>query len=72
MPGSLASRHEVAEDEVAEVIGSDSPAMAEKLQRVSPHWMRHMHSTTSIDLHCDEVKRARKMDVAFGARCTTS
>ena len=35
--------------------------------------LRHASvSTTSIYLHGDEVKRARQMDVAFGARCTAS
>ena len=35
--------------------------------------LRHASvSTTSIYLHGDELKRARQMDVAFGARCTAS
>lgn len=33
---------------VAEVIEADSPALAEKLRRASPHWMRHTHATHAL------------------------
>jgi site-specific recombinase XerD len=33
---------------VAEVIEADSPALAEKLRRASPHWMRHTHATNAL------------------------
>lgn len=32
----------------AEVIGIDNPALAEKLGRASPHWMRHTHATHAL------------------------
>ena len=32
----------------AEVIGADHPALAEKLQRASPHWTRHTHATHAL------------------------
>uniref|UniRef100_UPI003F4970E8 phage integrase family protein n=1 Tax=Cupriavidus necator TaxID=106590 RepID=UPI003F4970E8 len=31
--------------QAAELIAKDHPAAAEKLQRASPHWMRHTHAT---------------------------
>ncbi|WGT62484.1 phage integrase family protein [Variovorax paradoxus] len=34
--------------QVAEVIGAESPALAEKLRRASPHWMRHTHATHAL------------------------
>jgi site-specific recombinase XerD len=34
--------------QVAEVIEADSPALAEKLHRASPHWMRHTHATHAL------------------------
>ncbi|CAN7752829.1 tyrosine-type recombinase/integrase [Variovorax sp. LjRoot84] len=34
--------------QVAEVIEADSPALAEKLRRASPHWMRHTHATHAL------------------------
>ncbi|BDD94308.1 hypothetical protein PanNE5_37480 [Pandoraea sp. NE5] len=75
----------------ADILQADSPAVADKLRRASPHWMRHTHathalmrgaelttvrdnlrhasiSTTSIYLHGDDVKRARQINSAFGAR----
>jgi site-specific recombinase XerD len=77
--------------QAAEAIAADHPALAEKLRRASPHWMRHTHathalargaelttvrdnlrhasiSTTSIYLHSDDVKRARQIGEAFGAK----
>jgi integrase len=33
---------------VAEVIETEAPAMAEKLRRASPHWMRHTHATHAL------------------------
>lgn len=33
---------------VAEVIEAESPAIAEKLRRASPHWMRHTHATHAL------------------------
>lgn len=33
---------------VAEAIEADSPALAEKLRRASPHWMRHTHATHAL------------------------
>lgn len=33
---------------VAEVVEADSPALAEKLRRASPHWMRHTHATHAL------------------------
>lgn len=33
---------------VAKVIEVDSPALAEKLRRASPHWMRHTHATHAL------------------------
>lgn len=32
----------------ADVIESDHPALAEKLRRASPHWMRHTHATHAL------------------------
>ncbi len=32
----------------ADVIASDNPAVAEKLRRASPHWMRHTHATHAL------------------------
>jgi len=34
---------------VAEVVRKNSPALAEKLTRASPHWMRHTHATHSLE-----------------------
>lgn len=34
--------------QVAGVIEADSPALAEKLRRASPHWMRHTHATHAL------------------------
>lgn len=34
--------------QVADVIEADSPALAEKLRRASPHWMRHTHATHAL------------------------
>lgn len=33
---------------VADVIADDHPAVAEKLRRASPHWMRHTHATHAL------------------------
>jgi site-specific recombinase XerD len=77
--------------DAAKAIESDHLALADKLRRASPHWMRHTHathalargaelttvrdnlrhasiSTTSIYLHSDEIKRARQIGEAFGAK----
>lgn len=32
----------------ADVIGDDHPALAEKLRRATPHWMRHTHATHAL------------------------
>lgn len=32
----------------AQIIENDHPALAEKLHRASPHWMRHTHATHAI------------------------
>jgi len=32
----------------ADVIGDDHPALAEKLHRATPHWMRHTHATHAL------------------------
>lgn len=32
----------------ADIIESDNPALAEKLRRASPHWMRHTHATHAL------------------------
>ncbi|KWR91557.1 site-specific integrase [Cupriavidus sp. IDO] len=34
--------------QTAELIANDHPAAAEKLQRASPHWMRHTHATHAL------------------------
>jgi site-specific recombinase XerD len=34
--------------QVADVIQSDHPALAEKLRRASPHWMRHSHASHAL------------------------
>ncbi|WP_438397104.1 phage integrase family protein [Caballeronia sp. DA-9] len=31
-----------------DVIGTDNPALAEKLRRASPHWMRHTHASHAL------------------------
>lgn len=36
--------------QAAEVIAADSPALAEKLRRASPHWTRHTHATQALAL----------------------
>lgn len=33
---------------VADNVEKDAPALAQKLQRASPHWMRHTHATHSL------------------------
>lgn len=33
----------------ATVVEGDSPAVAEKLRRATPHWMRHTHATHALD-----------------------
>lgn len=35
-------------DKASEVIGESSPATVDKLQRASPHWMRHTHASHSL------------------------
>jgi site-specific recombinase XerD len=35
-------------DTAAEAIGQSSPATVDKLQRASPHWMRHAHASHSL------------------------
>jgi len=35
-------------DEVADVIAADHPAVAEKLRRAGPHWMRHAQATHAL------------------------
>ncbi|MBM5588521.1 site-specific integrase [Burkholderia pseudomallei] len=32
----------------ADVLGEDHPALAEKLRRASPHWMRHSHASHAL------------------------
>lgn len=32
----------------ADILQADSPAMADKLRRASPHWMRHTHATHAL------------------------
>jgi len=32
----------------ADVIGKDHPALADKLHRATPHWMRHTHATHAL------------------------
>ncbi|SCU91329.1 Phage integrase [Cupriavidus necator] len=32
----------------ADIIGDDHPALAEKLRRATPHWMRHTHATHAL------------------------
>ncbi|WP_080647946.1 site-specific integrase [Variovorax atrisoli] len=34
--------------QAADVIETDSPALAQKLRRASPHWMRHTHATHAL------------------------
>lgn len=34
--------------QVVQVIEADSPALAERLRRASPHWMRHTHATHAL------------------------
>jgi site-specific recombinase XerD len=34
--------------QVADIVQDDNPAMAEKLRRASPHWMRHTHATHAL------------------------
>ncbi|WP_175108004.1 tyrosine-type recombinase/integrase, partial [Pararobbsia alpina] len=34
--------------QAADVIEVDHPALAEKLRRASPHWMRHTHATHAL------------------------
>lgn len=31
------------------VVEGDSPAVAEKLRRATPHWVRHTHATHALD-----------------------
>ena len=38
---------------VADVVQEQSPAIAEKLRRASPHWMRHTHATHALDRGVD-------------------
>jgi site-specific recombinase XerD len=33
----------------AEAIEREAPAVAEKLRRASPHWMRHTHATHALE-----------------------
>ena len=33
----------------AKVVEGDSPAVADKLRRATPHWMRHTHATHALD-----------------------
>ena len=33
----------------ADVIGEDNPAVAGKLRRATPHWMRHTHATHALN-----------------------
>ena len=35
--------------QAAEVIEPRNPALAEKLRRASPHWMRHSHATHALE-----------------------
>lgn len=35
-------------NQVATAIAGDSPVLAEKLSRASPHWMRHTHATHAL------------------------
>jgi site-specific recombinase XerD len=34
--------------QVADIVQEQSPAMADKLRRASPHWMRHTHATHAL------------------------
>lgn len=34
---------------VAAVLAEVNPILAEKLQRASPHWMRHCHASHALD-----------------------
>lgn len=48
----------------AEVIAPENPAVAEKLRRASPHWMRHTHAThalargAELTSVCDNLRHA--------------
>ena len=33
---------------VADTIGDERPAMADKLRRASPHWLRHTHASLAL------------------------
>lgn len=44
--------------QVADVIGADNPALAEKLRRASPHWTRHTHATQALE-HGAELTTVR-------------
>lgn len=35
-------------EKAAEVIEADHPALAEKLRKASPHWMRHTHASHAL------------------------
>jgi site-specific recombinase XerD len=34
--------------QVADVLQADHPAVADKLRRASPHWMRHSHASHAL------------------------
>ncbi len=37
----------------ADVLGDTNPALAEKLRRATPHWMRHTHATHALERGAD-------------------
>jgi site-specific recombinase XerD len=39
--------------QVTDAVQEDSPAVAEKLRRASPHWMRHTHATHALERGVD-------------------
>jgi site-specific recombinase XerD len=39
--------------QVAELLQEQNPAVAEKLRRASPHWMRHTHATLALERGVD-------------------
>lgn len=54
----------------AEVVGEDSPAVAEKLRRATPHWLRHTHATHV--LHGGAELTAMRDNLRHSSLSTTS